>query len=59
MAPARAVFDRISDGIGWRTDTDVMATTRPQPAACMSGTAAWHMATVDSRLRWRAFSKSS
>ncbi len=51
MAPARAVFDRISVPIGWRTATEVMATTRPQPAVCMAGTAALHMATTDSRLR--------
>ena len=49
MAPARAVFERISPSIGWRTDTDVMATTRPQPCSRMAGTAAVHIATVDSR----------
>ena len=47
--PARAVLDRMSAGLGWRTVTEVMATTRPQPRSAMAGTAAWHMATVDSR----------
>ena len=37
--------------IGWRTDTDVIATTRPQPAACIDGTADLHIATTDMRLR--------
>ena len=49
MTPARAVFDRIRPAMGWRTEIDVMATTRPQPRSCMGGTAAWHSATVDSR----------
>ena len=49
MTPARAVLDRISAGIGWRTDIDVIATTRPHPRSHMAGTAAWHIATVDSR----------
>ena len=51
VAPARAVLERIRFGIGWRTESDVMATTRPQPAACIAGTAALHMPTMDSRLR--------
>ena len=50
VTPARAVFERMSPAIGCRTDTDVMAATRPQPWARMAGTAAMHMATVDSRL---------
>ena len=50
VAPARAVLDRISCGIGWRTASDVMATTRPQPCACIGATAALHIATTDSRL---------
>ena len=29
VSPARAVFDRIRFGIGWRTAIDVIATTRP------------------------------
>ena len=29
----------------------VMATTRPHPRSRMVGTAAWHMATVDNKLR--------
>ena len=51
VAPARAVLERISSAIGWRTATEVMATTRPHPAACIGGTAALHMATTDIRLR--------
>ena len=54
MTPARAVLDRISEPMGWRTDTDVMATTRPSPCSHMPGTAAWHMATVERRLSSRA-----
>jgi len=46
VAPARAVLDRISPAIGWRTATEVMATTRPQCWACMAGTAALHMRNV-------------
>ena len=49
MTPARAVFDRISPSIGCRTETDVIATTRPHPCSRMAGTAAAHIATVDSR----------
>ena len=49
MTPARAVFDRMSEPMGWRTDTEVMATTRPHPRSHMAGTTARHMATVDSR----------
>ena len=68
--PARAVggdfydFLYFEDGrlgivIGDVTDKGVpaalvMATTRPQRCSRMSGTAAWHMATVDSRLSSRA-----
>ena len=37
-------------GIGWRTENDVMATTRPHRCACIAGTAALHMATTESRL---------
>ncbi len=55
MAPARAVLERISSGIGWRTATDVIATTRPQPRSCIAGTAALHIATTDIRLRAMAF----
>ena len=51
MAPARAVLDRIRLGIGWRTEIDVMATTRPNRWARMPGTASWHMATTDRRFR--------
>src|SRR6516165_6696065 len=54
VTPARAVFDRMRLGIGWRTATEVMATTRPHRWACMAGTAAWHMATTDSSESWRA-----
>ena len=54
MAPARAVFDRMSPGSGWRTEIDVMATTRPHFRSRMAGTAAWHMATTDRRFRARA-----
>ena len=43
------MFDRMRAGIGWRTDTDVMATTRPHPRSHIAGTAASHMATVESR----------
>ncbi len=50
MAPARAVLDRMSPSMGWRTEIEVMATTRPQPRDAMEGTAARHMATTDSRL---------
>ena len=50
VTPARAVFDKISIGAGWRTVIEVMATTRPHPCAHMAGTAARHIATVDSRL---------
>ena len=35
--------------MGSRTDMDVMATTRPQPRSHIAGTAALHIATVDSR----------
>jgi hypothetical protein len=51
VAPARAVFDRISWAIGWRTDSDVIATTRPHRCACIAGTAALHIATTDIRFR--------
>ena len=51
VTPARAVLDRIRLAMGWRTLIDVIATTRPQPCACMAGTAALHMATTDVRLR--------
>ena len=54
VAPARAVFDRISVGIGWRTEIDVMATIRPHLRDCIAGTAAWHIATIDSRFSSRA-----
>ena len=50
VTPARAVLDRISCAAGWRTVIEVMATTRPQPRAAIAGTAARHIATVDSRL---------
>ena len=49
VAPARAVFERMSVPIGWRTEIEVMASTRPQPRSHMAGTAALHMATTDSR----------
>ena len=51
VAPARAVLERISWGIGWRTATEVIATTRPHPCACIGGTAALHIATTDIKLR--------
>ena len=38
VSPARAVLDRIRVGIGWRTATDVIASTRPQCCACIAGT---------------------
>ena len=56
VAPARAVLERMSVGMGWRTDTEVMATTRPQPAACIGGTSSVHMPTTESRFRRRAAS---
>jgi hypothetical protein len=43
-------LDRISVPDGWRTVIEVIATTRPQPRSAIAGTAARHMATVDSRL---------
>ncbi len=49
VTPARAVLERMSVGDGWRTVMEVMATIRPQPCSTRPGTAAWHMATVDSR----------
>ena len=51
VAPARAVLERISVPIGCSTEIDVMATTRPQRRSCIGGTAAWHMATTESRSR--------
>jgi hypothetical protein len=50
VTPARAVFDRISSAMGCRTEMEVIATTRPQPWSHRAGTAAPHIATVDSRL---------
>ena len=44
VTPARAVFERMSVAIGWRTETDVIASTLPQPCACIAGTASRHMA---------------
>jgi hypothetical protein len=43
-------LDRISIAAGWRTVIEVIATTRPQPCSDIAGTAARHIATVDSRL---------
>ena len=40
MAPALAVLERINCAIGWRTLSDVMATTRPQLWSCIAGTTA-------------------
>jgi hypothetical protein len=54
VAPALAVFERMRVPIGCLTEIDVMATTRPQPRSRIAGTAAWHMATTDSRFRSRA-----
>jgi hypothetical protein len=51
VAPARAVFDRISWAIGWRTASEVIATTLPHPCCCIAGTAALHIATTDIRFR--------
>ena len=51
VAPALAVFDRISVAIGCRTDSEVMATTRPHRLACIAGIAALHIPTMLSRLR--------
>src|SRR3954451_21366690 len=51
VTPDRAVLDRINPPIGWRTATDVMATTRPQPCDCIAGTADLHMPTMLNRLR--------
>ncbi len=51
VAPARAVFDRISCAIGWRTESDVIATTLPHRWTCIAGTAALHIATTDIRFR--------
>ena len=39
VRPARAVFDRMRFGIGWRTAIDVIATTRPHLRSRISGTA--------------------
>ncbi len=50
VTPARAVFDRMRLAIGWRTDSDVIATTRPHPCACIAGTAALHIATTASEV---------
>ena len=41
VTPARAVLDRIRFGIGWRTEIDVIATTRPNRCARMCGATAW------------------
>ena len=54
MSTSRAVFDRISCAIGWRTLSEVMATIRPQPRSCIGGAAAFVMATTDMRLRFTA-----
>ena len=51
VAPARAVFDKMSCAIGWRTASEVIATTRPHRRSCMPGTAALHIATTDIRFR--------
>ena len=39
VRPARAVLERISVGMGWRTAMDVIATTLPHLRARISGTA--------------------
>ena len=54
VAPARAVFDRISCGIGWRTAIDVIATTLPHCRSRIAGTAPSHIAITD-----RQFSSSA
>jgi hypothetical protein len=50
VAPARAVFERMRYGSGWRTEIEVIATTLPHPRARMGGTAASHIDTTESRL---------
>ena len=50
VTPARAVFDRISVGMGWRTAIDVIATTRPQCCARIAGTTSMHIVIVDRAL---------
>ena len=50
VTPARAVFERIRSGMGWRTAIEVIAITRPQRAACIAGTTPWHMATTDKQV---------
>ena len=40
VTPARAVFERIRLAIGWRTESDVMATMRPHCCCCIIGIAA-------------------
>ena len=50
VAPARAVFERISSAIGCRTATEVIATTRPHPRSCIEGTAASHIAITERQL---------
>ncbi len=39
VSPARAVFERMRFGIGWRTAIDVIATTRPHCCSRIAGTA--------------------
>jgi len=46
VRPVRAVLERISAGIGWRTATEVIATIRPQPRSRISGTACRQAATA-------------
>ena len=49
VTPARAVFERISSGMGWRTAIEVMATTRP-PRGLHGGDdplASWPPPTAD------------
>ena len=50
MSPERAVFDRISPAIGWRTPTDVIATTLPHCCSCMAGIASLHIAMAARQL---------
>ena len=37
VTPARAVLERMSRWMGWRTEIEVMATTRPQPRSAHGG----------------------
>ena len=54
VTPARAVFERIRVGIGWRTAIEVTARTLPHCAACIAGTVARHIAIVERALSSKA-----